>query len=489
MNANLTRNLLIRFFLILFFVPVLLFQHFGERKNSALLFLSIVPAFLSYGLILIGTGSFPARFRFLRNKNTFLFLNIPFRFWVAVGITFRIFLLFAEPILSEDVYRFLWDGLLLTEGKSPFSFLPKDFSLSNAAPDTLGLYAELSIKMNSLRFYSVYPPILQILFWFSAKSMLFFGSVNAGVFVWKCFLFCSELGVLGILVSVFKVKKIPLESSLIYWLNPLVFVEIAGNAHPESVLVFFLVGTIWFFFRWLRSETSKDFLGFALFFLGGILTKITPVVLVPFFLFVFWKRKRFLILSASVFGVLIVCGIVILLFPDLILKQSASGLGVFFQLFEFNGSVYYVLREFLRAIGENFYAAGKICATIALVSISAYSFWKRKEETIQNIFSTVETIYLIFFVFSTTVHPWYILPLIVCSIFSGNLYPIVWSFSILVSYSAYSAFPYQDSFGWLCFEYGTLFLFLIMDFKLSSLRKQKETSADIRVVEKFNSRD
>ncbi|PJZ55926.1 dolichyl-phosphate-mannose--protein mannosyltransferase [Leptospira barantonii] len=470
------------------FAPSLAFQHFGERKNLTLLLVSIVPAFVGYVWILVGTRSFPKRFlksslvlkganafqriqKFSSVFNQFNILNIPFRFWIGFGLLIRVILLFSDPILSEDVYRFLWDGLLLTQGLSPFSFLPKEFSWMDAPLELRPIYFELLIDMNSLKFYSVYPPILQFLFWISATGMLFWKNVKIGILIWKCFLLLSEFGVLLFLLSIFKKRNIPFVYSLIYWMNPLVLLEIGGNAHPESILLFFLIGTVEFAVRWMESDRVADFLTLGFFFLCGILTKITPLILVPFFLFVFWKRKKFFVLVSCSAGIAL--GAFGLFFGgEGILKQESDGLGVFFQLFEFNGSAYYVLREFLRAIGENFYAAGKLCGAITLVAISIFSFQKRDTTGLKASFTTIETIYLIFLLFSTTVHPWYILPLLLASIFSGNVYPIVWSFLIFVSYSTYSSVPYRDSPVWLCFEYGVLFLFLHIDYKSRSLQNE-----------------
>ncbi|MCG6193825.1 glycosyltransferase family 39 protein [Leptospira sp. FAT2] len=453
MNFEFVRAGSLRFFPILSFVPILWFQYFEERSHFFLLLTAALPAFISYAWILVRD----------RDRKSL-------RFWFAFGLILRIAFMFSDPILSEDAYRFLWDGLLIQEGVSPFAFLPKEFPIEALSPQARKLAVELLQSMNSPQFYSVYPPILQFFFFLSAKAMFVFANVKAGILFWKTILLLSEFGVFWLLYKILINYKIASEKILIYWLNPLVLVEITGNAHPESILVFFFAGTLHLFVRWQNENRIRDLFSASAFFLCGILTKITPLILVPFLFFSIANGKRSFLrrqglwISGTAIAVFVALAwIGFSFFPELIRKQKTSGLGVFFQLFEFNGSVYYVLREFLRWIGENFYAAGKICGASTLVAISLFSFWKRNEEGPQNVFRTAESVYLIFLIFSTTVHPWYILPLIVCSIFSGNIYPIVWSCLIFVSYSAYSVFPYKDSFFWLSFEYGILFLFLHMD--------------------------
>ncbi|MBW0434544.1 glycosyltransferase family 39 protein [Leptospira yasudae] len=468
MNIEFVRVGSVRLILILSFVPILWFLYFEERSHFFLLLASVLPAFISYVWILVRD----------RDRSSL-------RFWIGIGLILRIAFLFSDPILSEDAYRFLWDGLLIQEGVSPFAFLPKEFPIDAFSPQGRKLAVELLQSMNSPQFYSVYPPILQFFFFLSAKTMLVFGTVKAGILFWKTMLLLSEFGLVWILYKILIYYRIASEKILIYWLNPLVLVEITGNAHPESILVFFFTGTLYSFARWQNESRLRDLFFAIAFFLCGILTKITPLILVPFLIFSIANGKRSDLrrqgfwISGTVIAVCVVFAwIGFSVFPELLQKQKTSGLGVFFQLFEFNGSVYYVLREFLRWIGENFYAAGKICGVVTLVVIALFSFWKRKEEGLQNVFRTAESIYLIFLIFSTTVHPWYILPLVVCSIFSGNIYPIVWSCLIFVSYSTYSVFPYKDSFFWLCFEYGILFLFLHIDYKRGVSKKDASFARD-----------
>jgi len=44
--------------------------------------------------------------------------------WLWLAILLRIALVFAFPNLSDDIYRFLWDGHLWLAGENPFNHLP-----------------------------------------------------------------------------------------------------------------------------------------------------------------------------------------------------------------------------------------------------------------------------------------------------------------------------------------------------------------------------
>jgi hypothetical protein len=44
---------------------------------------------------------------------------------IGAALLFRLLLLFAVPALSDDFYRFLWDGRLSLEGINPFLYTPR----------------------------------------------------------------------------------------------------------------------------------------------------------------------------------------------------------------------------------------------------------------------------------------------------------------------------------------------------------------------------
>ena len=97
------------------------------------------PMFLAYGCLL--------KYSTFQKLNTFLVL----------GIACRFILLFAFPFLSDDLYRFIWDGRLWQQGINPFNYLPTYFMLEGNQVE--GLDQALFEQLNSPEYFTIYPPL------------------------------------------------------------------------------------------------------------------------------------------------------------------------------------------------------------------------------------------------------------------------------------------------------------------------------------------
>jgi hypothetical protein len=175
---------------------------------------------------------------------------------IGLGIILRVALVFAFPLLSDDVYRFIWDGNLVAAGVNPFAELPAFYlEAENAVP---GLTQELFDRLNSPDYYTIYPPVAQGVF--TVAAWLSPGSWYGAAVVMKLFLLACELGSLWVMWQLLGARpqvqrtvdeqgarattRLPGYKTtrlLFYWLNPLVLVEIMGNLHFEGAMVFFLL--------------------------------------------------------------------------------------------------------------------------------------------------------------------------------------------------------------------------------------------------------
>ena len=87
-----------------------------------------------------------------------------FIFLAGIAIVFRLVFLGSIPNLSQDFYRFIWDGRMLVEGWNPYLYLPNDLMASGIAP--IAEAQELFNGMGNLSasHYTNYPPINQLCF-------------------------------------------------------------------------------------------------------------------------------------------------------------------------------------------------------------------------------------------------------------------------------------------------------------------------------------
>ena len=74
--------------------------------------------------------------------------------WIILGIAamIRIMLVFRPPELSNDIYRYIWDGLQTTQGINPYALAPAE---AHPAPHE---EAHLLSLINHPNLVTIYPP-------------------------------------------------------------------------------------------------------------------------------------------------------------------------------------------------------------------------------------------------------------------------------------------------------------------------------------------
>jgi alpha-1,6-mannosyltransferase len=364
----------------------------------------------------------------------------------AAAILFRLVLLFAPPQLSDDVYRFVWDGRLLAHGYNPYLYLPSQL-LHTPIATACGLDETLFRQLNSPGYFTVYPPLNQALFglasWLAPASL--FWNV-----VWlRVPIILAELGTLWLMTQLLRQLRLNPNLALAYGLNPLVILELTGNLHFEAVMIFFTLLAAWLLVsqRWLLSAGALAL---------AIGTKLLPLLLLPLVIrHTGWKRG---LLFATLTGALTAA--LFTPFASLELARNIfSSINLYFQKFEFNASVYYVLR----AIGywlKGYNAIAQIGFWLSVTvtfSILWIAFRWRDPAAAVQLVATL-TLYL---GFATTVHPWYVTTLVAASVFTGFRYPLVWSALILLSYFTYAKQPYAENMWLTALEYGLVLLVAI----------------------------
>lgn len=376
--------------------------------------------------------------------------NINFGFWLIIAFLVRIILVFSFPNLSDDIYRFAWDGRLVASGMSPYALLPEAL----LDQGVVGINQELFDPLNSKPYFSVYPPINQIFFWLPA--VLSNGSIFWHSIITKLMMLIAEFAMAIGLIRILTFFKLPKEKALVYLLNPLIIVEVLGNMHFEGVMICFFIWSMVMLYE-NRYVLSSILLALSI----GV--KLVPIFFIPIIAKYLWKNPK-----RNTYAItLICCGILIGL--PLILGVNWQNFGksidLYFQKFEFNASLYYLLRWVGKLLtGYNMiYYIGPFLGVSSL-SFILYLGWTRKIITVLDLMKYA-MIGLSFYYFSTTtVHPWYMSFLIAFSVFVPYKYAIVWSSMIPLSYIHYNTGLFQENYLLIAIEYVVVACFLWKDF-------------------------
>jgi hypothetical protein len=60
-----------------------------------------------------------------------------------------------------------------------------------------------------------------------------------------------------------------------------------------------------------------------------------------------------------------------------------------------------------------------------------------KEKSSEQTTIAMLLIWTVYLFMATTVHPWYVIPVVFLGMLTGNVYPLVWSFVVVMSYHFY----------------------------------------------------
>jgi len=357
-----------------------------------------------------------------------------FRLLLLSGILFRFCLIFSIPALSDDFYRFVWDGRIQQLGINPFDFTPTQFIKQHSDP----LLHKIFPYLNSPDYYSVYPQFCQSIF--KIASGIGGDSLYQTVIILKSAIFLSELGTILLLKKLLSARINAKSLQLIYVLNPLVIIELSGNIHFEAFMIFFMLLAVWLI-NTQKYISSAGALSLA------IQAKLLPLILIPLLFRQIGLKKT--INYAIVCLIITVALSLILLNSPERFAHFAESLRLYYGKFEFNGSFYLLLRS----IGQMILSYNPIAVLskimIALALSGMIWVYFRKFELLNGMFWLL-TIYL---AFSAVVHPWYLAPLVALSVFTRLRFALIWSAMIPLSYYTYSVIPYSENYWFTGIEY------------------------------------
>ncbi|MEL7361683.1 MAG: hypothetical protein AAFN13_06400, partial [Bacteroidota bacterium] len=317
-----------------------------------------------------------------------------------VAVLLRLVALPLGPTLSDDAYRYLWDGRLTVEMENPYLHTPETLpdSLTAIVDPSGSLFKEL----NSPHYYSVYPPPSQ--YAFAIGSLLGRNGYRNAFTLYKIVIIALE-----VLSLIWLANVVPVAFVVLLAWHPLLILEVAGQGHTEGLWV---VGCMAGFSALLQGRSK---LGIA-FITVGAWAKMVPLLLVPF-----------LVLRKGWGAAVAALAVTLTLWAPFISLEAMANIGaslrLYVQLFEFNGGPYFLIKHVWLALTgvDVSKTLGPLLSGVFLAFVlSVYLFELRRRTPSRMLLPSVGLLLLGgYLLATTTVHPWYVLmPIALC--------PFVW---------------------------------------------------------------
>ena len=283
-----------------------------------------------------------------------------------------------------------------------------------------------------------------------------------GVIVIRIFLLVSEILLFKGLVKLLQSLKLDTSLVVYYFLNPMIIMELFVNVHMESIMLAGFVWMVIFLFR-------KQYLIAALAFFISVNGKLHTLMFIPLLLsFIPFKQFLKFIL---VFGFLLMMSFLPFINLELI-QNMQSSFTLYFQSFEFNASLFYLIREvgFSVLAYDVIKTVGPILSFLSVLTILIVS-WKKRGVEMKDFVWRSMVIFLVFLLFSTTVHPWYVSLALLLGLLNNFRSMVLWSLLILLTYATYLSDVYKENLYLVLLEYLTVGVVLLVEIRAKLISK------------------
>ncbi|MBI3449526.1 MAG: hypothetical protein HY049_11510 [Acidobacteria bacterium] len=154
-------------------------------------------------------------------------------FAVVLGcaVLLRLIALSAPPALSDDAYRYVWDGHVQRAGLNPYAHAPADPALDPWTTSYRG-------RINNPDLPTIYPPVTQLAF--RAAALV----PGEGLVAVRVVMILFDLGTIAVLGALLRRRGRDPAAVLIYAWSPLAVIEVGWSGHCDPVGVFFLAAAL-----------------------------------------------------------------------------------------------------------------------------------------------------------------------------------------------------------------------------------------------------
>ena len=343
---------------------------------------------------------------------------------LSMALVLRLMFLFAPPQLSDDIYRYQWDGSNILQGINPYAAAPSQVK----PPPSLSV---IHSQINHPEYVTIYPPAAQMVFAAGA-------ALKRDITGIKGFLVLLDMALCALLILLLRRLEMPVWLAVLYAWNPLPILEIAGSGHVDVAGLFMLMDSFYLLAFTRQSDSTKGprhwpFLLSGALIAGAGLVKLFPFVLTPilFLLVPAGSRKYFVtgFLAALV-------ALVLPFMPHLI--NITDSLNTYARNWEFAGFAFNSLRSingsgaYARLILLCFFLLVYIVIILHLIKGIRHdeSLITRTRRALQSCYAVA----MAFLLLTPTLQPWYALYLVVFLPFCPGPAGLVLGWAVFLAY-------------------------------------------------------
>jgi hypothetical protein len=378
-------------------------------------------------------------------------------FILVLAAALRLIFLFQDPELSDDIFRYLFDGMMMKGGANPYAAAPD--AVKTAGP----ALAALIPLVNHGHLATIYPPAAQFIF---AAGAFFGGTVGM-----KLVLVIMDLVACFLIIRILMQLHLPASRAVLYAWHPLPVIEIAASGHIDAAAVCFLMLALTMTLYGVRifKQSNADArvskrsarwrriivaVAAGACFAAAVLVKWIPLLFLPGVLLLIRGRIRpYWIAGCAIAAFALTAPF----WPEI--QNSYATLSVYLVHWEFSGLAFRMLRE-IAGSGQTARLILAACGAAAVGIIYARLFFRdlscvsdnlpTESDQQQRALPVLKSFYAASFAWlllTPTLHPWYALYLVCLLPFAAGPAGIVLSWSVLLAYRV--LIPYHLNGIWM----------------------------------------
>jgi len=343
---------------------------------------------------------------------------------LGVALLLRLLFLFAPPQLSDDVYRYVWDGRQVLRGENPYAAAP---AAVQPSPDL----ADVHSRINHPDYVTLYPPAAQVVFAGGA-------AMGAGITGLKALLVLFDLGLCALLMVVLRRLRMPRWRAVLYAWNPLPVLENAVSGHVDVAGLTMLMGAFCLVLTERNAAPTAPPRQWPFILAGALLAcaalvKLFPLVLAPVLILLVPAPRRIHCVAGFAGAT---AALLVPFLPHL--DNMAATLDIYARNWEFAGFAFTTLRKMTGSGGiARVLVSGGFLAVAAWIFLRLAHRLKGRLSTATRGRLAMEACYslaMAMLLLTPTLQPWYALSLAVFLPFSAGPAGLVLCWAVLLTY-------------------------------------------------------